>query len=518
MIDPGHDALRSTARTLRRHIVVIVLCLLLAPATAFVVSQQQQKIYTAEASLLFADPGLAASLLGSSSQPQSVSPERETATNVALVSLPRVARRTATRLKIADAATVSRKIDVVPEGDSDLVSVTATDPDPSFAAKLANTFAEEFIALRQSEDRLKIEQAQMRIENQLSQLSSTAAQGPRGQQLRQRLEELAVLASLQTGNAELIQQATVPTAPSSPSVMRNTLLGLLLGLVLGVTLAFMRERLDHRFRDPEEVQEAYDLPILARIPHSRALRELTPPLLLESKAVNGLEMESFRALNTRLRHLAVDDSIRSVVVTSAAPGDGKTTVALNLAMAATRVGKRTLFIEADLRRPVLAPLMKGTGLSLVLAGEQSFADALGKFAITSSGDYGLVPRGRPPIAGSEADAVELHALPAGPIPPSPGRLIESDRMLNLIREAEQQYDMVVIDTPPTVVADALSLNVSAGALIIVSRLNRSTRGAADELRDQLAGINGSVAGLVVNGVKPRGSVYYGYVHSAEAST
>lgn len=517
MTEPGHDALHSGARTLRRHIVVIVLCLLLAPATALVVSQRQQKLYTAEGSLLFADPGLEASLLGSSSQPQSFSPQRQTATNVALVSLPRVARRAARRLKIADADTVARKIDVVPEGDSDLVSVTATDPDPSRAAKLANTFAEEFIAFRQSEDRSKVEQAQRLIDRQLSRLSPVERRGRRGQQVRRRLQELAVLASLQTGNAELVQRASVPTAPSSPRLTRNMLFGLLLGLLLGVTLAVIRERLDHRFRDPHDIQEAYDLPILARIPHSRALGGVTRPVLLTPTAVDGLEVESFRALNARLRRLA-DGAIRSVVVTSAAPGEGKTTVALNLAMAAARAGTRALIIEADLRRPVLAPLMKGKGLSLVLAGEQSFADALGKYAVTSSGDYALVPYGGSQIAGSETDALELHALPAGPIPPNPDRLIESDQMLDLIREAEQQYGLVVIDTPPTVVADALSLNLTPDALIIVARLNRSTRDAADELRDVLASISSPVAGLVVNGTKLTGSVYYGYVRGAEASS
>jgi hypothetical protein len=192
--------------------------------------------------------------------------------------------------------------------------------------------------------------------------------GARGDQLRQRVSELRVLSALQTGNAEVVQNATVPSQPSSPRPKRNTAIGLILGLVLGSGLAIFLDRADRRMRTSEEVAELFELPLVAAIPRSRALRRGERGTPLEREGV------AFQMLRTNLRYFNVDKPIKSVMITSAAAGDGKSTVAWYLAAVEAMAGQRVLLIEADLRNPALHELIGITptrGLAEVLAGPGS---------------------------------------------------------------------------------------------------------------------------------------------------
>ena len=170
-------------------------------------------------------------------------------------------------------------------------------------------------------------------------------------------------------------------------------------------------------------------------------------------------------LRTNLRYFNVDEELNSILVMSAAPEDGKTSIAWNLARAEARAGKRVLCIEADLRRPTLATRLDVAadgGLSLILAGVMDPGEAL----TTVSG----------------ADVIT-----AGPLPPNPAELIESQRMRKLIQWGEEHYDRVIIDTPPAaVVADAIPLVPMVSGVVIVVRLGHSHRDAVERLRTQLA--------------------------------
>jgi polysaccharide biosynthesis transport protein len=218
---------------------------------------------------------------------------------------------------------------------------------------MANTFAEEYIKFRREADRANVRGAQELVQRALDKLAPSATDDRR--ELRRRARELEILASVQTGNAELVQSAQRPTSPSSPKIERNVALGILLGLFLGVGLTVLREQVNRRLRDPQEVEEAFDLPILGTIPES-------PALSMTSRDRNGSldddAEQAFLMLRASLRYISYftvgDDEVRSIVVTSAAPRDGKTTVAWNLALAEARVGKLVLYVEADLRRPILA--------------------------------------------------------------------------------------------------------------------------------------------------------------------
>jgi tyrosine-protein kinase len=495
---------RSALVVLRRRLWVVLICAILVPASALVFSLVQDKKYTAAASLFFRDPALDQKLFGSTFLEPSGDPVREAATNLKLVSLRAVASRTASAVgRGLTADQVADKVETSLEGQSDLISVRATDPSPEFAATLANTFAQEYIEFRRDADRAKLREAQQLVQQELNALSPAEREGAQGRSLAARAQQLRILASLQTGNAELVERAEPPRSPSSPRTVRNAVLGGVLGLLMGVVFAFLLDRLDRRVRDPKEIEAAFRRPILGMIPKSRALARPENP---RDGGLPTREGEAFRMLRANLRYFNVDRQIQSVLVTSPAPGDGKSTVAFNLAAAAAGAGAKVLLIEADLRHPSLASsfahVKSKTGLSTVLAGYAGLAEAV-KEVPTHQRSY-----------GSSSERV-MYVLPAGPLPPNPVDLIESQRMRELVRRAESEYDLVVIDTPPTsVVSDAIPLVKQVSGVIVVVRLGLSTREAVLHLRDQLEHLDAPTLGVVVNALsRASGSYGYGYAYA-----
>ena len=481
--------LRALLRVLRRRYRVILLFAVLVPAAALAFSLLAEKQYTAKSTLLFRDPQLDQKLFGSSFVQGSQDDARQAATNLSLVSLDVVAARTARAVDHGmTPTTVQNKVNAKAEGQADIASIEATDPDPRFAARLANAFAREYITFRRGADRAKVAEARKLVQNQLDSLPPGSEDSANARSLRQRLQELEILTSLQTGNAEQVQVAEIPTTPSSPRPVRNTVVGFLLGLLLGLGFAFLIERLDRRLRDADELAQIFGRPILTRVPASRELEDRTRPL----PAGAG---EAFRMLRANLRYFNVDSDVRSVLVTSPQPGDGKSTVGWNLAVAAATAGTRTLLIEADLRRPSLARWTRvapGLGLSGVLSHQAGFDEAVAH-----------VPLG---------DERAVDILFAGPLPPNPDELLESEGMRDVIRMAEEEYELVVIDTPPTsVVSDAIPLVNEVTGVIVVGRLDRTTRDSATHLANQLDNLGGRVLGVVVNHLRTgRGTYGYGY--------
>jgi succinoglycan biosynthesis transport protein ExoP len=481
-------------RALRRRWAVIVLCALVVPATAVALSLRQEKQYTASASLLFRDPQFDQKLFGSTAFQPSIDPAREAATNVKLVSLETVAARTAKALgNQITASDVQNAITVESEGQSDVASIKATHHDPTFAAKLANTFAQQFIVFRREADRSKIGSAEQLVQAQLDRLPSSEQTTEQGRSLRVQAEQLRVLAALQTGNAELVQPAQPPSSPSAPTPVRNGVVGGLLGLLIGCGFAFLLERSDRRLRTAREIGDAFGRPILGTVPQSRSIAKAGG-----LRALNAGEAEAFRMLRANLRYFNVDSEIKSVLITSAAPAEGKSTVAMHLALTAAAGGSQVLLLEADLRKPTLAHrlgISPSEGLSQVLAGGRELKDAVKHVRLGTNG----------------ADARTVDVLPTGPIPPNPSDLVESDRMRQIVRAAEAAYDLVVIDTPPTsIVSDAIPLVNEVSGVIVVSRLGKTTRESAAHLRRQLEHLSAKTLGVVVNSVGRGGGPDYGY--------
>ena len=228
------------------------------------------------------------------------------------------------------------------------------------------------------------------MEKQLAGLSAGQREGQDGLALQNRAQTLRLLAGLNAGTVQIAQEAVPPTSPSSPKTSRNTALGLLLGLVIGFGIALLLEQLDRRLRVPEELEALYEVPLLGVVPASAALstREL------ERNAVGAdlvpAEAETFNLIRAHLRFFNVDRQLRTLMVVSPEPQDGKSTVALSIAESAARAGSRVLLIEADLRQPTLAPtlsLTHGPGLTDVLIGAAALLE-------DASQQVALVPAAR----------------------------------------------------------------------------------------------------------------------------
>jgi receptor protein-tyrosine kinase len=291
----------------------------------------------------------------------------------------------------------------------------------------------------------------------------------------------------------------VPGSPSSPNTKLNIAIGLFLGLLLGIGLAVLIERLNRRMKAPDEVGEMYGLPVLVEIPESDVLEEDDAG----GEALPETEWEAFRMLRARLRYFNVDKEVRSVLVTSCNSQEGKSTVAWHLAasMAMSPDGPRVLLLEADLRAPSIGQqhgLRLAPGLADALADAQPFTSVIQEVAIGDDRNDG----------GTEAT---MDVLVAGAVPPNPAELLESRRMMEMLKTLDAMYDFIVLDSAPSLlVSDSMPLMVRVDGVLVVSRVGMATRDSAVRLRDELASLRAPVLGVVANRVKSRSSNLYGY--------
>ncbi len=477
---------------------ILVIAIVALPAGGLAYSLTAEKQYTATAKLLFRDPGFDQRLFGGQVLAPSVDPAREAATNVGLVSLDSVAQRASQELRgrQLSADEIRKKVTVAAQGQSNVVAVEATDPSPAFAAELANTVASQYIVFRREADRKKISHAVGLVRRQLERLTEEQRNGGQGRSLRRQVEQLGVLAALQTGNAERVQPADTPRSPSSPKIIRNTILALIIGIAIGGLLALLFDRLDRRLHDLEDAEAVFGRPVLGIIPESRSLRTDAGDAL----HLSGLEAEAFRTLRANLRYYDIDRDIRSLLITSSAPADGKSTVARYLAATAAAANARVMLLEADLRRPTLNelyPNLHKTGLSELLTDQARLSETIQSLEVE--------------VVGGAPDR-RLDVITAGSLPPNPTDLIESDRMRAVLAELGKRYDLVVVDSSPvTIVPDSLPILGQVSGLLVVIRESKSTSVGARALRDHLDHLGITPLGLVMNGVPPtENDEYYGY--------
>ncbi len=297
--------------------------------------------------------------------------------------------------------------------------------------------------------------------------------------------------------ATTTRPATAPTAPSSPDLQRNLVLGSFAGLLLGVGLAFVRHLADTKVRVDADVKALTNAPILAHLPITRgsgaAMR--TDP--------HGMLAEATRRLRTNLLFVDVTTAQHSVVITSPMPGEGKTSTAVNLAIAMASAGQQVLLIDGDLRKPSVATMMAlddSVGLTSVLLGRVSLEDALQRYGDTT-----------------------LDVLAAGQIPPNPSELLGSVPMELLFHDLKSRYDFVVVDSPPLVpVVDAVVLEKLAGNLLLIVAADRTAKRDLATAFRALTNSGAAVSGVAVNMVggsaaNARYGYYREHTEAAEAA-
>jgi capsular exopolysaccharide synthesis family protein len=523
MVDFAHQW--SVLRRRWKTVLLAVTVFLVAAAALGLV---QPPRFSASAEVLLAPTGPTDDAGGEVLAPEEVS------TQVAVVKAMPVSVAVKQRLHLSlPAADLLDTVTVEQVEDRRVLSITAVRPTAQGAAQVANAFAEIYLQQRSTlaaeQARASTESLQVRyaeLQGRLTGVQSALASADPTRrvelqsqeqaltvQLTQLLGQLAdaeAAAGVATANGgQILVPAVRPSAPAEPRPVRLGLLGVFAGLLVGLGLAFLRDRVDDVVREEGHLRESLpQVPVLGRIP--RIPKRQGGPLVTVS-APHSLASESFRALSSTIRFLLAASrttgpnrpsdgwSQRVLLITSAGPGEGKTTVAANLAVAAARVGLRVVLLDADLRKPGVSEefgLGDAPGLSDLLADRGQVEDYLLDFGVPG-----------------------LHILAAGSIPPNPGELLASGQAHQVLEQLRQRCDLVVVDSAPvTRVADTCELIPVADRVVLVTRRGVTHAHSVADAVERIRHVGGAVSGTVFNDVEADGIGTVGYGAGAGRSS
>lgn len=369
-----------------------------------------------------------------------------------------LAQRTVDKLGLhVKANTLQANVKASAKPDTVLIDVDVLDKSPVQARDIANTLSAEFVELAR---------------------------------------ELETPADGVTPDARVVieQQASIPDHPVIPKPLRNITFGLALGLLLGIGLAVLRDLFDNTVKDRAALEELTGAGVVGSIPLDKERRK-HPAISFDKD--NSAIAEAFRKLRTNLQFLAVDNPPRAIVITSSTPGEGKTTTAINVALALAEADHKVVLIDGDMRRPMVHKylnLVGPVGFSTVLSGQASLDEALQKTRFPG-----------------------LTVLTAGAVPPSPSQLLGSLAAKKLLSELRAQFDYVIVDSSPLLaVTDAAILATSADGVLIIARFGYTKRDQLAHAIGSLEGVGAALLGALFTLTPTRGSgsySYYGYSYS-----
>jgi capsular exopolysaccharide synthesis family protein len=441
--------LRDYLQVIRRRWLIIAVCVLVGTAGAALMILRATPQYSSTVRLFVSTPSTDAN--AQAYQGGLFSQQRVTA-YADLIKGSTIAERVIERLDIDQSPlSLVNQISASAAPQSVILEITVTDPSPERAQELAQTTAEVFTGY-------------------VSELEGAAS--PDQSPIK----------------ANIVDAASFPTSPVSPRPLQTIGLGAILGLLLGLALAWLRETLDQTVKTPATLEDATGAASLGSI--------FFDPAAAKSPLITTLDpyaprVESFRVLRTNLQFLDADKKSRIFTITSPLPNEGKSTTAINIALALSQAGQRTLLLEADLRRPRISEyldLEPMVGLTTLLIGRADIDEV-----IQAWGDSGL------------------HVITGGSIPPNPAELLQSRAMHDLLAQLRERYDVVIIDAPPTLpVTDAALLGALADGVILVARHAKTTRDQAAQSAARLESAGARLLATVLNFVPDRGAQSYGY--------
>jgi capsular exopolysaccharide synthesis family protein len=377
-----------------------------------------------------------------------------------------LAQRTIDKLSLdVSVEAMQRKVKANAKLDTVLINVKVLDPSPIRARDIANALSDEFVVM---------------------------------------VRELETPRSGATPDARVVveERASVPAEPVVPHLAQNMAFGLILGLLSGIGLAFLRDALDNTIKDQATVEQITGRGMVGAIPSDKLRRSETAiPFETENSAI----AESFRKLRTNLQFLAVDHPPRVIVVTSAMPNEGKSTTAVNIALALAEAEYKVLIVDGDLRRPSVdkyLDVVGSVGLSTVVSGRASLAEAL-----------------------QDTKFPHLTVLAAGATPPNPSELLGSLAAKTLLNELRTQFDYIIVDTSPLLaVTDAAVLAVNCDGTLIMARFGETKRDQLAQSVRMLEDVGATLLGSVLTMMPShrRGTYgyygYYGYGGKGSVST
>lgn len=441
--------LQELLRALRTRWLTVLACVLVALVAAVLATLLTTPLYQASTRLFLSSTG--GQSISDSYQGNRLSQDR-VASYAEIIRGETLALRTIDRLNLDMSADALRaRIQATSKADTVLISVTVTDASPVRARDLANALSDEFVAM---------------------------------------VRELETPSPGVRPDARVVveQRASVPKSPISPKKLSNIALGLAAGLTLGVGLALLREVLDSTVKDRETLEQITGVGMVGSVPLDRDRRE-QPAISFDTD--NSSIAEAFRKIRTNLQFLAVDNPPRVIVVTSSAPSEGKTTTAINIALALAEAEHNVVLVDGDMRRPSLAKyldLVSSVGFSTVLSGAATLADVL------QSTKY-----------------PHLTVLAAGPTPPNPSELLGSQAARKVLDELRSQFDYVIIDSSPllAVTDGAILANQSDGTLLI-ARFGATKRDQLAHATGIINDVGAVLLGAVITMTPTRGTSAYSY--------
>lgn len=439
-------------------------------------------------------------------------PDRYVAGQITIAQGPDVAAQAIKSLPGLTLGAVEAKVTIRQSGQSNVLNVSASDPDPAQARDIADAVAKGYIENRRLAAVSGLQGAADDIQSKLGPLQTQIAQydaqigdgstiagatatlvspinpsstlapsqpasqvlpptttglggAPSTQEalkaaryaaavqyetLYSRQQELLVDISLKRGDAELIAAAKNPGSPVSPRPKRDAAFGVLVGLLFGIGISLLRDQLNDRVQSAEDVEKLSGLPVLAQLPYDElASKDRLAGLAIDTRGTSALS-EAVRALRTSIQYLGVDTPVKVIVVTSAGPGEGKSLVAANLAAAFAQADYRTLLISADLRRSSIDSMFGELLPSVGLTGVLApvHSNGDGPPANGSSNGHRVMERSRPVEALQKTPIPRLLLLPSGATPPNPAELLGSRRMAAVLAGYSEESDIIIIDSPP----------------------------------------------------------------------
>ncbi len=508
------DARRSLT-VLRRWMWLLIASLLLAAGTSFLVSSALTKMYESTVTLIVgqslqtANPDLN----------QLLASQRLSQTYADLVTTGPLLGRVIDREGLDATPEELRKlVKADAPRDSTLVTITVTDPDPVRVASIANTIADELIAaspaiagrntaVQQFVDKdlvaaqAQIEETQAEVQRLVGLTARTPEQETQLGALQARLVSLrqtyvTLLGFSSNSGSNLltvVDPAVAPLQPASPRVLLNTLLAALVGLMLAIGIAFLVEYLDDTLKSPDDVEAVVDLPTLGTIIRMKGDEGRSPIYRLAAILYPRSPVaEAYRTLRTNIEFASVDEPVKVILVTSAVPGEGKTTTAANLAAVFAQAGHDTLLVDADLRKPgahKMFDLPNAEGLTNLLRSDELTVREIAQ----------------------PTEQEHLMVLTTGPLPPNPAELLRSSRMHTVMERLAASAEFVIVDSPPLqAVTDAAILSSLVDGTVLVIDAGRTRSGAVRNGRETLAKVGARILGVTLNRMSESmsGDYYY----------
>ncbi len=494
---------RSTG-ALRERWWLVLLAAVIVGALTFGISVLLTPRYSATAQLSYSQSyaQLVAQALSSAGKPS----DAHNVSNDALVlQTSAFAERVAEALKGSVAAEELRSaVTVSSDRDADLVEVTASGSDRFLVADVANAFVEEFVKQRKEASQGALAKAQELLQGRIDGLTEADASSAYGVSLKQRSDDLSVLISLGLNDYEVLQEARAPTSAYVPYL--NLFIGLAAGLIVGLIAIVVLARLDHRVRDQATLERVMDLRVIGTVLQNsggRAKSQAGAPVIGFGDGNEAL-LESLRVLRSNLKVLGFGETKRSILITSVGSGEGKSALAVNLALSMALAGDRVVLVDADLHESKIHQYLgipNSEGLTDVLIGSDlPWSSKIQAIDLTHFVSPELAAARQ--TGGTEAPVTKFLCLTSGTTVPDPSEMVASQAMMDLLSEIEGISDYVIVDAPPLLVAsDSLALAGSVDSLVLASVLGRNTGDEMLEVRQLLARAEVEPLGIVICGAK-----------------